>query len=109
MSFSVYSKIAKKYKYYPLGQTMTGFGPVADSAHIADSDSGNSMISLPPYILAPISDQRIPADRGGMEDKTKVLFCAYCLSEDQRWLLASLVRDSGEVSLKECLVGTSNV
>ena len=97
MAFSVYSKITKKYKYYPLGQTMTGFGPIADSASHAHSDEGNTLLSLPPYILAPVPDSRNP-ERGGLEDKTRVMFCAYCLSEDQRWLLASIVRDNGEVS-----------
>lgn len=38
-----------------------------------------------------------PAERSG------VLFCAYCLSEDQRWLLASCTDDRGEV-LETCTI-----
>ena len=95
MAFSVYSKIAKKYKFHSLGHTMTGFGPVADS--VERSRSNMRYVSMPPYILAPVSDN-ISSDGTSLEERPRVLFCAYCLSEDQRWLLASVVRDNGEVS-----------
>ncbi|XP_067931928.1 mediator of RNA polymerase II transcription subunit 13-like [Watersipora subatra] len=93
MAFSVYSKVARKQKPNYLGPTMTGFGPAADLSGL----SGDEVppIHTPPYVLAP---KRNPlfSDAHGLEDKSRVLFCAYCLSEDQRWLLASVVRDNGE-------------
>ena len=104
MAFSVYSKIAKKYKFHSLGHTMTGFGPVADS--VERSRSNMRYVSMPPYILAPVSDN-ISSDGTSLEERPRVLFCAYCLSEDQRWLLASVVRDNGEVSYN--LIVTSDV
>lgn len=98
MSFSVYSKIAKKHKFVSLGQTMTGFGPIADNAALTRSEVSNTYINLPPYILAPTMNDLVNVDGNVLEDTSRVLFCAYCLSEDQRWLLASIVRDNGEVS-----------
>lgn len=76
---------------------MTGFGPVADTLDLAQSDASSSSVSLPPYVLAPVSDHG-NSDGNTLEDRSRVLFCAYCLSEDQRWLIASIVRDNGEVS-----------
>jgi len=95
MAFSVYSKIARKCSYDILGNTMTGFGPAADNSPLVASNNP-SYISLPPYILAPSTDHT--NNEGGlMESNSRVLFCAYCLSEDQRWLLGSTTRDNGEV------------
>ncbi|KAF6025450.1 MED13L [Bugula neritina] len=95
MAFSVYSKIARKCSYDILGNTMTGFGPAADNSPLVASNNP-SYISLPPYILAPSTDHT--NNEGGlMESNSRVLFCAYCLSEDQRWLLGSTTRDNGEL------------
>ena len=55
----------------------------------------------PPYVLAPIKEKsketgdsltsKLPHDR------SSVLFVSYCLSEDQKWLLAAATDDRGEL------------
>ena len=53
----------------------------------------------PPFILASERDTYcaitdITADRS---DHSSVLFCCYCLSSDQRWLLAACTDHRGEI------------
>ena len=101
MAFSVYSSMEKKYQHKQLGHVMTGFGPVAE-VHATMKSSKNVLnASVPPYILAP-SNETLDAEGGKSGDNSRVLFCSYCLSEDQRLLLVSVVYDSGEVSTVFC-------
>lgn len=97
MSFSVYSRITKQYKYQALDTTMTGFGPTADAEALTKSEESSTNVAIPPYVLAPSRDHLNSSDATPIEDKSTTLFCSYCLSEDQRWLLACVVRDNGEV------------
>ena len=56
----------------------------------------------PAYILAPVKesrDRRKEAEEalGAPREKSTVLYCTYCLSEDQKWLLASATDELGEI------------
>ena len=59
----------------------------------------------PPFILAPIKDKQTePGETlGEASQKYNVLFVGYCLSHDQRWLLASCTDLHGEL-LETCVV-----
>lgn len=100
MAFSVYSNVEKKFQYKQPGHVMTGFGPVAEANGIVKSAKSVVTINIPPYVLAPPSESiDIESGKGG--DNSRVLFCSYCLSEDQQWLLVSVVYDNGEVRAAE--------
>lgn len=59
----------------------------------------------PPFILAPIKDKQTELGEtfGEASQKYNVLFVGYCLSHDQRWLLASCTDLHGEL-LETCIV-----
>lgn len=59
-------------------------------------------IFSPAYILAPIKESRgtykeAQEALGVPREKSTILNCTYCLSEDQRWLLATATDDLGEI------------
>ena len=52
----------------------------------------------PTFMLAPLPDAQKEAEvLNSPRDTTSTLFCSYCLSEDQRWLLASCTDERGEM------------
>lgn len=59
----------------------------------------------PPFILAPVKDKQTELGEtfGEAAQKYNVLFLAYCLSHDQRWLLASCTDQHGEM-LDTCVI-----
>ena len=59
----------------------------------------------PPFILAPIKDKQTELGEtfGEASQKYNVLFVGYCLSHDQRWLLASCTDQHGEL-LETCII-----
>lgn len=48
----------------------------------------------PPFILAPMKEKSDPVEAA---EECCVLYLSYCLSEDQRWLLASATDDRGAI------------
>jgi hypothetical protein len=78
-------------------------------------------VYVPAYILAPMKDRTIcdldpsVSNNGGpinglvpsvavRPDKFAVLYVSYCLSEDQRWLVASCTDERGEL-VDSCTIG----
>ena len=59
----------------------------------------------PPFILAPVKDKQTELGEtfGEAAQKYNVLFVAYCLSHDQRWLLATCTDLYGEL-LETCII-----
>lgn len=59
----------------------------------------------PPFVLAPVKDKQTELGEtfGEAAQKYNVLFVAYCLSHDQRWLLASCTDQYGEL-LETCII-----
>lgn len=59
----------------------------------------------PPFILAPVKDKQTELGEtfGEAGQKYNVLFVGYCLSHDQRWLLASCTDLYGEL-LETCII-----
>lgn len=54
----------------------------------------------PPYVLAPVQLSNASNDT---DESSTVLLCGYCLSEDQRWLLAVCTDGNGEL-LETCTI-----
>ena len=59
----------------------------------------------PPYILAPLKNQQAQLSEccGDSAEKADVLFVSYCLSHDQRFLLAVCTDNRGEL-LDTCVI-----
>ena len=56
----------------------------------------------PAYILAPVKESRgrykeAEEALGDPREKSTVLYCTYCLSEDQKWLIAAATDELGEL------------
>ena len=52
----------------------------------------------PPYIISAVPETKISAiNDPPSQERSSVLLCAYCLSEDQRWLLAVCTDSKGEL------------
>lgn len=71
------------------------------------SQGGNAPVKVwsPPFVLAPQKDKQTELGEmfGDRREKSGILFCAYCLTEDQRWLLASVSNDKGDL-LDNCSI-----
>jgi mediator of RNA polymerase II transcription subunit 13 len=53
----------------------------------------------PPFVIAPTKDKQalLAECHGDKLERSNVLYCSYCLSEDQRWLLAACTDEQGEL------------
>ena len=59
----------------------------------------------PPFVLAPQKDtqSQLAESWGERVENGGVLFCGYCLSEDQRWLVAVCTDQNGELLETACI------
>nr|KAF6282495.1 mediator complex subunit 13L [Myotis myotis] len=116
MAFSVYCQCRRPLPTQIHIKSLTGFGPAASIEMTLKNPERPSPIQLysPPFILAPIKDKQTEAPNkdkqtelgeilGEASQKYNVLFVGYCLSHDQRWLLASCTDLHGEL-LETCIV-----
>ncbi|GAB6029834.1 hypothetical protein CHUAL_005543 [Chamberlinius hualienensis] len=109
LAFAVYSQCRRTLAHQSTVKSLTGFGPAAAAEKFLKSkDERNAApyrIYSPPYILAPVKDKQtqLTESFGEHKEKATVLFCTYCLSEDQRWLLATCTDDRGEF-LETCVI-----
>lgn len=107
MAFSVYCQCRRPLPTQIHIKSLTGFGPAASIEMTLKNPERPSPIQLysPPFILAPIKDKQTELGETFVEasQKYNVLFVGYCLSHDQRWLLASCTDLHGEL-LETCVV-----
>jgi mediator of RNA polymerase II transcription subunit 13 len=56
-------------------------------------------VYTPPYVLAPVKEKTESGESFGQcgGEQCSVLYVSYCLSEDQRWLLAVITDERGEI------------
>ncbi|CAL8094875.1 unnamed protein product [Calicophoron daubneyi] len=82
-------------------RTLTGIGPSAEKEVISLEKEGyhRRSIRAPAYTLIGPQDFVCQADTSPPDplDRSSVLFVAYCLSQDQQWLLASFTDEQGGV------------
>ncbi|KAG8146219.1 hypothetical protein E2320_012593 [Naja naja] len=107
LAFSVYCQCRRPLPTQIHIKSLTGFGPAASIEMTLKNSERPSPIQLysPPFILAPIKDKQTELGEtfGEASQKYNVLFVGYCLSHDQRWLLASCTDLHGDL-LETCIV-----
>ena len=100
MAFSVFTQCGRNILHQVTARHLTGFGPAAAAEKLL-KERGDTpyRIFSPPFVLGPQSDvqSQLTEACSDQKEKTGVLFCGYCLSEDQRWLLAVCTDDTGEL------------
>ncbi|XP_078680672.1 mediator of RNA polymerase II transcription subunit 13-like [Branchiostoma floridae x Branchiostoma belcheri] len=100
LAFSVFTQSHRTLQFTIHAKSVTGFGPSAQNEAILKSKETDVLhLYTPPYILAPQKDKQteLVESFGELTPKSGVLFCAYCLSSDQRWLLATVTDLRGEL------------
>ncbi|PAA62954.1 hypothetical protein BOX15_Mlig015335g1 [Macrostomum lignano] len=92
LALRVYTQVPKRVPYPTDGRSLCGFGPLKDRESCQRELGMTGPVSLfaPPYVLHASSDE-------------PVLLCAYCLSEDRRWLLATLTDERGELNYRRLI------
>lgn len=74
---------------------------------LSDSSIFSSNLYCPPFVLSPsycqVSSILQHDNWKEQAEKSGILLCAYCLSEDQRFLLASVVDNTGELLETTCI------
>ncbi|RUS84802.1 hypothetical protein EGW08_007417 [Elysia chlorotica] len=99
IAFSVFTSCKWNLSHAITGRPLTGFGPAAAAEHyLKRKEVGGYSGSLysPPFVLASTKNRQNQIMEG-KSDQSTVVFCGYCLSEDQRWLLAVCTDDKGEL------------
>jgi len=103
LCLSVYTQAMRPNSFNNLAKTLTGFGPAsAAERYLKSVDAKDSVMAVykhlycPPFVLAPPS-QRSKKTGDSDTERSTVLFVKYCLSDDQKHLLASLSDDRGEM------------
>ncbi|XP_066986645.1 mediator of RNA polymerase II transcription subunit 13 isoform X2 [Macrobrachium rosenbergii] len=110
LAFSVFMQCRRLLTHNPVVKSLTGFGPASVyDEFLKPKDSASEEKRLAPYhifspayILAPIKESRGTCKEaqealGEPREKSTILNCTYCLSEDQRWLLAAATDELGEI------------
>jgi mediator of RNA polymerase II transcription subunit 13 len=108
LAFSVFSQCRQQLVHQSTVKSLTGFGPAAmyDMFLKSKDPAYNiSRILTPPFILAPLKDKQTELGEmfGDRREKSQILYCCYCLTEDQRWLLASCTNDKGDILETKCI------
>ncbi|KAG5836638.1 hypothetical protein ANANG_G00230520 [Anguilla anguilla] len=107
LAFSVFSQCRRPLPTSTNVKTLTGFGPglALDSALRSPERPESLRLYTPPFILAPVKDKQTELGEtfGEASQKYNVLFVGYCLSHDQRWLLATCTDLYGEL-LETCII-----
>ncbi|KAJ1530725.1 hypothetical protein ONE63_005583 [Megalurothrips usitatus] len=98
VALSVYSQCRRVMQHTSNVKALTGFGPAATGdLFLKNKDEKNRApyrLYSPPYILAPVKEK---SDNAEASEECCVLYLSYCLSEDQRWLLASATDERGAI------------
>ncbi|XP_046361472.2 mediator of RNA polymerase II transcription subunit 13-like isoform X2 [Haliotis rufescens] len=107
VAFSVFTNCRWNLTHTIMGRPLTGFGSAAAAEQFLKKkeDNGFTRLYSPPFVLAPVRDKQSQLAEccGEKTEKSNVLFCAYCLSEDQRWLLATCTDERGEL-METCVI-----
>lgn len=104
LALSVFSQCRRFLQHSAHVKSLTGFGTAANmEIFLNNKDDRNRAaykLYTPPYILSGRHQKSESAEMFGtasIEQQSSILYCSYCLSEDQRWLLAVATDDRGEL------------
>ncbi|PRD21589.1 UNVERIFIED_CONTAM: skd [Trichonephila clavipes] len=109
LAFSVFSQCHQVSMHQTIAKSLTGFGPAAaQDMFLKSRDVRNAMTSPPPskvFTLAPQKDKQTELGEmfGDRREKSSILFCTYCLTEDQRFLTATCTDDKGDIMQSCCI------
>ncbi|XP_077995263.1 mediator of RNA polymerase II transcription subunit 13-like isoform X2 [Glandiceps talaboti] len=126
LAFSVFAQCRKTLIPNVPTKSLTGFGPAADietvlrgkehtgiqmpaerslDMHLLQAPDLQFKLYSPPYILAPLKDKQTELTEtfGDAVQQCGELFVGYCLSHDQRWLLATCTDARGEL-MESCII-----
>lgn len=103
LALSVFSQSRKYLAHSNTVKSLTGFGTAANAEQfIRGKDDKNRVpyrLYTPPYVLAKSSEKSENTESFGkpsIKQQCSIMYCSYCLSEDQSWLLAVATDDRGE-------------
>lgn len=102
LALNAFSQCSRHLSHNVNAKSLTGFGTAANmELFLKNKDERNRSsykLYTPPYILSGRIGKTDNADnRSRAVDQSSILYCSYCLSEDQRWLLAVVTDDKGEM------------
>ena len=110
LALSVFGQSRKSLTPVSLCKSLTGFGPSAsleaflkkmkDKGSVSSLDGSHSnRFFCPPFILAPLKDKQAELGEmfGETREKSQILYCSYCVTEDQRFLVASVSNEKGDI------------
>ncbi|XP_002735637.1 mediator of RNA polymerase II transcription subunit 13-like [Saccoglossus kowalevskii] len=108
LAFSVFTQCRRFMAPTLPNKSLTGFGPAADMELVLQTKEAQELqfkLYTPPYILAPLKDKQTELTEtfGEAVQQCGELFVGYCLSHDQRWLLASCTDLRGEM-METCMI-----
>lgn len=96
----VYAQNLRKMIPKTAPKMLTGFGPATAFKKWLEERGAQipGMAFNPPYILLPHKERNDKIDGlGEVKEGSHSLFFAYCITEDQRWLLVSCTDERGEM------------
>ncbi|XP_053673083.1 mediator of RNA polymerase II transcription subunit 13 [Anopheles nili] len=103
LALSVFSQSRKYLAHMNTVKSLTGFGTAANAEQfIKRKDDKNRVpyrLYTPPYVLAKSCEKSENTESFGktsIKQQCSIMYCSYCLSEDQSWLLAVATDDRGE-------------
>lgn len=104
LALSIFSQCRRHIAHNASVKSLTGFGTAANmELFLKNKDEKNRAaykLYTPPYILSGRHEKSENTESFGttsIEQQSSIMYCSYCLSEDQRWLLAVATDDRGEL------------
>lgn len=104
LALSVFSQSRRFLTHTNNVKSLTGFGTAANvEQFLKNKDEKNRApykLYTPPYILSSQREKSENAENFGqtsVEQQCSIIYCSYCLSEDQSWLLAGCTDERGEI------------
>ncbi|KFB52015.1 hypothetical protein ZHAS_00020194 [Anopheles sinensis] len=103
LALSVFSQSRKYLAHMNTVKSLTGFGTAANAEQFMKSKDDKNRVPYrlytPPYVLAKSCEKSENTEAFGktsLKQQCSIMYCSYCLSEDQSWLLAVATDDRGE-------------
>ncbi|XP_021696085.1 mediator of RNA polymerase II transcription subunit 13 isoform X3 [Aedes aegypti] len=102
-ALSIFSQSRRYMQHLNNVKSLTGFGTAANAEQfMKNKDEKNRApykLYTPPYVLAKLCEKKESSESFGqtsIKQQCSIMYCNYCLSEDQCWLLAVATDDRGE-------------
>ncbi|XP_027203280.2 mediator complex subunit skuld [Dermatophagoides pteronyssinus] len=102
LSFAVYGQCKQQLVVQSNIKSLTGLGPAASFELFLKNKASTfnrTELFTTPYILASLKDKQTELTEtfGDRRERSQILYCSYCLTEDKKWLLASCTNDRGDI------------